>query len=350
MQGFLKQYAALPASSSSPMGSSATMPQRAHSGACRKSRLLSAGASVPSRIVTNRELENLIDTSDEWIRTRTGIAQRRICDPQSNIEACELGAQAAQKALDKAAMAPSRIDCVICSTFTPDRFFPSTACKIQGILGISSAFSFDISAACTGFLYGMQLADGLIASGKCSTVLLVAAEITSRAIDWTDRGTCVLFGDGAGAVVMGVDTENCAGVLSCDLTSDPRFSDILHLSARGSDPYMRMKGNEVFRHAVNSMASSAQRSIIEAGLTVRDIDLFIPHQANSRIITALASALKIPQERIFSNVARFGNTASASIPIALDEAWENGMVKPDQTILFCAAGGGLTAGSAVVRF
>jgi 3-oxoacyl-[acyl-carrier-protein] synthase-3 len=242
------------------------------------------------------------------------------------------------------------MDAVICATFTPDYFFPSTACRIQTVLGCVNAFAFDVSAACAGFVYALTLANSLVTSGQCAKVLVIGAEVISRTLDWTDRSTSILFGDGAGAVVVEATADFDKGIGESYLHSDGTFSDILVLPAWGEKRTMKMKGNEVFKHAVRMMADASQRVLDAASLTIDDLDFFIPHQANIRIISAVAEQLGIPAEKVVCNVERFGNTSSASIPLALDEVWGQGRITDGCRVLLTALGGGITVGSALVRF
>ncbi len=314
----------------------------------RKARVLSVGTFVPDTVVTNDDLAKQVDTSNDWIVTRTGIRERRIVNREAPLENYELGARAAQVALDRAGVAAGDVDCVICATFTPDCFFPSTACRMQQVLGCTSASAFDISAACSGFIYGLSIADSMIRCGQVRTVLLVGAELISRTIDWTDRGTCILFGDGAGAVVVRAD-EGDRGVLATRLASDGSKGDILCLPAFGDNRYMRMKGNEVFKHAVRLMGDIAIEACSDAAVRVEEIDALVPHQANIRIINGLAERLGVPMEKVITNIERYGNTSSASIPLALDEAWSSGRVGEGSLAVLTALGGGVTVGGAVVR-
>ncbi|MBD3239430.1 MAG: beta-ketoacyl-ACP synthase III [Chitinivibrionales bacterium] len=315
----------------------------------RKARILSVGTFVPDNIVTNDDLTKQVDTSDEWIRARTGIQQRRIVSPEAPLTNYELGARAARTALDRAGVVPGDIDCIICATFTPDCFFPSTACRMQHVLGCTNASAFDISAACSGFVYGLTIADSMIRSGQVRTVLLVGAELISRTIDWTDRGTCILFGDGAGAVVIRAEEDGDRGVLATRLASDGSKGDILYLPAFGDDRFMKMKGNEVFKHAVRLMGDIAVEACNRAGVRLEEVDALIPHQANIRIINGLAERLGIPMQKVITNIERYGNTSSASIPLALDEGWSSGRIGEGSLVVFTALGGGVTMGGAVVR-
>ncbi|MFW6254149.1 MAG: beta-ketoacyl-ACP synthase III, partial [Chitinivibrionales bacterium] len=252
--------------------------------------------------------------------------------------------------LQRAAMDASDVDGIICATFTPDNFFPSTACVMAGALGCRKAFSFDIFAACAGFVYGLTVANSLIVSGQCRNVLLVGAEVISRTLDWTDRDTCILFGDGAGAVVMSVEEDGNAGVLGSTISSDGTLGDILKLPSWGEKRYMTMKGGEVFKYAVRMMSESTTECLQKSGIAKEEIDLLIPHQANIRIIRSLAQHLEMPMEKVITNVHLYGNTSSASIPLALEQAWEQNRISKGTVVAFASLGGGVTVGSALVRF
>ena len=302
--------------------------------------------------MTNFDFEKIFDTTDEWITSRTGIKQRHIIpnEQRDSSFAWEYGTRACKIALDRAKLSPDQIDGIICATFTPDYVFPSTACKIQAALGCPNAFAFDLSAACAGFVYGLAVANSFIVSGQAKRILLVGAELVSKTIDWTDRGTAILFGDGAGAVVLEADTSGNRGVCSTFLKSDGSQSDILELPSWGSPRYLRMNGNEVFKCAVRMLREATGSCLKKAGITLEQVDLLIPHQANIRIISAMAEYLKLPMDRVVTNLERYGNTSSASIPIALDEAWNAGRIKPGMTVVFAGIGGGMAVGSAVVKF
>lgn len=315
-----------------------------------RAQIISVGAFVPDNVLTNKDMEKIVDTSDEWIVQRTGIKERHIVPFDQQVNASELGAKAAKIALDKAGMSPKDIDGIICATFTPDSFFPSTACRIQAILGCSNAFAFDMSAACAGFVYALTVANSMVLSGQGSNLLVIGSEVISRTLDYTDRSTCILFGDGAGAVVVKGSHETEKGILSTYLCSDGTAGDILELPSWGEKRTMRMKGNEVFKHAVRNMSDASVKALQIAGLDLADVDYLIPHQANIRIITAVSGNLQIPSHKVISNLEKYGNTSSASIPIALDEAWNNGNIVQGKKVLITALGGGLVAGSAVISF
>jgi len=321
--------------------------------------IVSTGRYLPERVLTNHDLEEMVDTSDEWIRNRTGIRERRIAG--DDVTAADMGAEAARKAMDQAGVKPGEVDVLIVSTATPDRWLPSTACDIQARIGATNAASFDIMAACTGFLYGLSMAEGYLFSGRGEVALVVSAEKMSSIVDWTDRSTCVLFGDGAGAAVVR-PSEDGAGVLSSVLRSDGRLGDLLHRPAGGAaepldeasldrgDHLVKMKGREVFKNAVREMAEASDVALKEAGLTAEDVDLMVPHQANIRIIEATARYADIPMEKVYVNLDRYGNMSSATVPVALDEVRECGRVQPGDRVLFTAFGAGLTWGAMAVRF
>jgi 3-oxoacyl-[acyl-carrier-protein] synthase III len=313
-------------------------------------RILSVGSAVPPNTLTNKDIEKIVNTSDEWIVARTGIRQRHIVDKNKKNHAFELGAEAALKALEKSGLAAEQIDGIICATFTPDYFFPATACKIQNILGCNRAFGFDISAACSGFVYGLSVANAMIASGQYKNLIVVGVEIASKTLDWTDRGTCILFGDGAGAVVVQASDDSQHGILSTFMQSDGSLGDILYLPAWGEQRFMKMNGGEVYKHAVRMMSEAIKKALDQAGLALSDVDLLIPHQANLRIIKAMAKFMNMPMEKVVCNVDRYSNTGSASIPLALDEAWSEGRIKKDTIVAFTSLGGGLASGSIIIRF
>jgi 3-oxoacyl-[acyl-carrier-protein] synthase-3 len=320
------------------------------------------GRGIPAKVMTNHDFAALgLETSHEWIVERTGIVERRICAPEEST--CSMAATAAREAMARAGVQPGELDAIVLSTATPDRLLPSTAVDLQAQLGATRAAAFDLSAACTGWLYGMTVAEGLIHSGVVETALVVGAEKMSAIVDWQDRATCVLFGDGAGAVVLKRAPSNSPrGILSTFMRSDGTLSELLWRPSGGAtvpfsdavlqdrSSYVKMAGREVFKHAVRQMSEACDRALDGAKLTGSDIDVLIPHQANNRIIEATAKHAGIPMDKVYVNVDRFGNTSSASIPIAIDEAIERGRVKPGTTALLCAFGAGFTWGSMVVRF
>jgi 3-oxoacyl-[acyl-carrier-protein] synthase III len=318
------------------------------------------GRGLPAARMTNHDFAAIgIETSHEWIVERTGISERRIArDGEST---CSMAADAARKAMERAGVGAGELDTIILSTATPDRLLPATAVDVQAALGASRAAAFDLSAACSGWLYGLTVGEGMLMTGAAKTVLVVGAEKMSAIVDWQDRATCVLFGDGAGAAVLKRSREG-KGILSSFLRSDGTLAELLYRPHGGATTplseavlaershYVKMAGREVFKHAVRMMADAADRALDGARLTGADVDLMIPHQANVRIIEATAKHANIPMSKVFVNVDRYGNTSSASIPIALDEAIEAGRIKDGSTVLLCAFGAGFTWGSMVVRF
>jgi len=317
------------------------------------------GKYVPERVLTNDDLARMADTSDEWIRTRTGIAERRIVDDGETT--ASMAIRAAQQALEVAGLSPAQLDLIIVATVTPDCAFPATACLVQDALGATCAAAFDLSAGCSGFVYGLSVAASLITAGVYQNVLVIGAETLSRITDWSDRATCVLFGDGAGAVLLQANGAD-GGILSTVLGADGSGGDLLCLPAGGSrEPashhtvaeglhYLKMKGREVFRFAVRAMPAATRQVLEQAGLTLSDLKLVIPHQANQRIIEASTRALGLPPEAVFSNLERYGNTSAASIPIALCEAVEQGRIQRDDLVVCVGFGAGLTWGAAAIRW
>jgi 3-oxoacyl-[acyl-carrier-protein] synthase-3 len=307
-------------------------------------KITGLGMYVPPRVLTNEDLEKFLDTSDEWITTRTGIKERRIAEEWE--KASDIALPAAKEAIENAGLKPEDIEAVIVATSTPDMIFPSTAAFLADKLGCKNPMAFDISAACSGFIYGLTIASSFIKAKQFKHVLLLGAEVFSHLIDWTDRSTAVIFGDGAGAVVVSY-TENSSDVLSSVMASDGSKWFALH-SPVGEK--LRMKGKETFKLAIKSMEKASLEALKKAGITIDDIKLVIPHQANIRIINALAEKLGIPKEKVFSNIHKYGNTSAASIPIALYEAYKEGKIKRGDYILLTAFGGGLTWGAMVLRF
>jgi 3-oxoacyl-[acyl-carrier-protein] synthase III len=318
------------------------------------------GRGLPAHVMTNHDFAAIgIETSHEWIMERSGISERRIA--RNGETTCSMASDAARKAMDVAGVHPGQIDVIVLSTATPDRLLPATAVDIQAELGATRAAAFDVGAACAGWLYAMATAEGLIMSGTAETALVIGAEKMSSIIDWTDRATCVLFGDGAGAAVL-TRSKHGKGILSSYMRSDGKLADLLYRPDGGATTPMsadvlekrshlvRMAGREVFKHAVRSMADAADRALDGARLTGSDIDLLIPHQANVRIIEATAKHSGIPMDKVYVNVDRYGNTSSASIPIALNEAIESGRVKEGSTVMMVAFGAGFTWASMVIRF
>ena len=326
-----------------------------------RARIVSTGRFNPPRVVTNAELETMVETSDEWIRSRTGIGERRLAD--KDVHAADMAAAAARIALERAGITALDVDMLLVSTATPDRLLPSTACDVQALLGARNAAAYDFSTACSGFLYGLTLAEAHIAAGQAKTVLLMCTEKMSSIIDWTDRATCVLFGDGAGAAVIQAAEEDGSGrgILSQYVKSDGTLAELLWRPGGGArmpldiavlderSHYVKMAGPEVFKSAVRAMCEAAETALSRAGVSADDIDLLVPHQANMRIIDATAKYAKIPPEKVFVNVDRYGNMSSASIPVALDEAVEQGRVAPGSLVLMVAFGAGFTWAANVVR-
>ncbi|MGI8402867.1 MAG: beta-ketoacyl-ACP synthase III [Gemmatimonadaceae bacterium] len=318
------------------------------------------GRGLPAHVMTNHDFAAIgVETSHEWIMERSGISERRIA--RNGESTCSMAADAARKAMEAAGVQAGQIDVIVLSTATPDRLLPATAVDVQAELGAARAAAFDVGAACSGWLYAMATAEGLIMSGTAETALVIGSEKMSAIVDWKDRATCVLFGDGAGAAVL-TRSKQGKGILSTYMRSDGKLADLLYRPDGGATTPMsadvlekrshlvRMAGREVFKHAVRSMADAADRALDGARLTASDIDLLIPHQANVRIIEATAKHSGIPMDKVYVNVDRYGNTSSASIPIALNEAIESGRVKDGSTVMMVAFGAGFTWGSMVVRF
>ncbi len=320
-------------------------------------KITGTGSSVPETVLSNSDLEKMVETSDEWITSRTGIKERRISDKDA--AASDLAHNAAEKALQAASASPSEIDAIIVGTVTPDFIFPSTACLIQSRLGAKKAYAFDLMAGCSGFLYTLHVAEGIIKSGGAKKILVIGVDVLSKLTDFEDRSTCILFGDGAGAAVLSVSDE--PGILSSLLSSDGNDWDLLYVPGGGSrtpmseemlkdkKQYIKMKGNDVFKIAVKSMESATINAIQKAGIEPEDIDLFVPHQANYRILEAVRKRLEFPEEKVFVNLNKYGNTSAASVPLALDEAIRAGRVKEGNTVLFAAFGTGFTWGASVVK-
>ncbi len=321
-------------------------------------RVLGTGSSVPETVLTNFDLERMVDTSDEWITTRTGIKERRIAGPSETTSTLAL--EASQRALEAARVAPEELSCIIVATVTPDMLFPSTACLLQHALGAKYAFAFDLEAGCTGFVYALSVAEKYLLAEGDGKALVVGAETLSKIVDWQDRATCVLFGDGAGAAVLGLDER--PGILATYLGADGGGAHLLELPAGGSrlpaSPetvekrlhYIKMNGNEVFKFAVRVVEEASRRVLEKAQKAIEDVSLFIPHQANIRIIQAAAKRLGIPEERVFINVDRYGNTSAASIPIALDEALRLHHIREGDIALLVGFGAGLTWGAALIEW
>jgi 3-oxoacyl-[acyl-carrier-protein] synthase-3 len=321
----------------------------------------SIGAYVPAKRLTNKDLEQIVDTNDEWIKQRTGIENRFIAAEDESTS--DLAYKAAEKAIERSGLSPDEIDTIICATITPDFFcMPSTACVVADKLGIKNTTAFDISAACSGFIYALNIAKAFVESGLKKNVLIIGAEKISSIVDYTDRTTCVLFGDGAGAAIIGVTDKKEESVLDIHTSSDGAYQDFLITPGGGSKypcshkvieehmQYLKMKGNETFKLAVNTLTKDVTRILEKNGLTSTDIDFFIPHQANFRIIDAVGRKLKFPEEKIVLTVTKYGNTSAASIPMAINDWYESGKLKKGDLMLLDTFGGGLTWGSALVYF
>ena len=324
-----------------------------------RAQIIGTGSALPDRVVTNADLETIVDTSDEWITTRTGIRERRIAASDEYLS--QYASRAAAMALERAEMEASQVDLILCATVTPDMVTPATACFIQQDLGAVNAAGFDLSAGCSGFLYALATGQTFIEAGKARTVMVIGGEILSRFINWEDRSTCVIFADGAGAVLLRGGTGE-RGILACRMHSDGAMADFITIAGGGSRypstperlkdkvNTIRMKGNETFKVAVRSIEEVSREVLREAGLSPDDVDLFVPHQANQRIIDAVGQRLGIPGERCYVNIERTGNTSAASIPIALHEVADSGRLRPDNHVLMAAFGAGLTWAGSVVRW
>jgi 3-oxoacyl-[acyl-carrier-protein] synthase-3 len=325
-----------------------------------RARILGTGSSVPDQVLTNADLERMVDTSDDWIKARTGITERR----RATADECNssFSIPAARSALEMAGIAGGEVDLVLCATVSPDMPFPATSCLIQQAIGAKRAVAFDFNAGCSGFVYGLGIASQFIENGTARTALVIGGEILTKFVDWEDRQTCVLFGDGAGAVVLQA-TDDDRGVLSTVLHSDGALWDLIMMPGGGSKhppndhasidaklPFIKMKGGETFKIAVRSLAEVSDEALAKAGVTYDDVRWLIPHQANRRIIDAVGQRLAIDPQRVYVNVDRFGNTSSASIPIALDELNRAGSIAPGDVVLMSAFGAGLTWGAAAVRW
>ena len=321
--------------------------------------IIGTGSYVPEKILTNEDLSRIVDTSDEWITTRTGIKERRVA--AKGEDTSDMATKAALKAIEQAKISPKEINLILVATATPDMLFPATACFVQKKIGASNAACLDISAACAGFLFGVEIAQQFITSHTYDTVLVIGADKLTSITNWTDRNTCVLFGDGAGAAIL-KHRGGSHGVISTHIGSDGRFSDILFMPGGGSRcPITRenahlnlatihMTGKEVYKQAVTAMLSAAKKALDEAGLSINDIACVIPHQANLRIIEAIADRLSIPLEKFMVNLDRYGNTSAAAVAIALDEANRSGRIKPGDYILMVVFGGGLTWASTIIEW
>lgn len=321
-------------------------------------RIVSLGRAVPETVISNDDLTKILDTSDEWITTRTGIKERRICS--GNETAVDLGVRAAQEALDKANMKAEDIDLIIAAASAPTNIYPSTACEIQAKIGARNVPAFDMAAACTGMIYAMVTARAYISSGAYKNILIVATDANSRFVDWSDRSICVLFGDGAGAMILSESDDGIDDILSIDIKSDGAQGMNLVLPLDGENCplvkhnekhplHIKMNGKEIYKFVVKTMPDSIQRCLNQANLEPEDIDYLVPHQANLRIIEGLQQRLKYDDNKVIFNIHKYGNTSAASVPIALSEAIEEGKVKLPSTAILCAFGGGLTWGSVIVK-
>ena len=322
----------------------------------RRAVIRGTGSALPDRVLTNADLEKMVDTSDDWIATRTGIRERRIAADDEYMS--QFATRAAEQALSSAGLPASQVDLIICATVTPDMPIPATACIVQDRLGATGAAAFDLGAGCSGFIYALAVAERFVASGDYRAILVIGAELLSKFTDWRDRATCVLFGDGAGAVVL-TPGEAPYGVLASSMHADGSMADFIYVPAGGTrEPasertvaerrhFIRMRGNETFKMAVRSMEETSRAVLEKAGLTPQDVNLFIPHQANRRIIDAVGSRLGLREDQVYVNIERVGNTSAASIPVALDEAMRKGLVRKGDNLLFAAFGTGLTWGAAV---
>ena len=321
--------------------------------------IVGIGHAYPEGILTNADLEKIVETSDEWITSRTGIKQRHKARPDEYTS--QFGTLAARQAIERAGIDVTDIELIVCATTTPDQIMPSTGALIQAQIGAVNAAGMDVFAACSGFLYGLTMVESMIRTGQIKYALVIGAEVLTKYVDYTDRGTCVIFGDGAGAAVVGPVPEG-KGILATKIRSDGRYEEQLYAPGGGTKlgtthetidngmHFFKMKGNELFKVAVRSMADISAEVLEKAGLTVDDVDLVIPHQANQRITDAVASRLGVPEEKVYSNIAEHGNTSSASIPIAIDECVESGKIKEGSLVLLTAFGGGVTWGATVIRF
>ncbi|MFQ5649121.1 MAG: beta-ketoacyl-ACP synthase III [bacterium] len=323
-----------------------------------RSVMLGTGVAIPPKTLTNSDLEKLVDTSDQWIQERTGIKVRHVVDDKT--QNSDLSSEAARKALDEAGVLPQDIDTIIVATVTGDVTFPSTACYVQDKIGAVNAAAFDIQAACSGFLFGLSVADAFIGTGKGETILVIGSELLTRIVDWNDRSTCVLFGDAAGAAVIAPASDDGRGLLATYIKTDGRLAHLLCMPGGGTRyprdvafkenlNNIKMQGPEVFKAAVTAMGDAAMHILEKSGVSADEVDLLIPHQANKRIIDATARRMKLPAEKVYINLQDYGNTSTASIPVALNEAKEKGIVKQGDLVVMVAFGGGFTWGAAAVR-
>ena len=314
------------------------------------------GAYLPKKVLSNHDLSRLVDTSDSWIRERTGIEQRHIAADDELTS--DLGIAAARQALVRAGVDPVDVDLIVCATATPDRTFPATAVRIQAGLGVTKGAAFDVQAVCSGFIYALAVADNFLRTGQFKRPIVVGTEVFSRILDWKDRSTCVLFGDGAGAVVLEAQTQlgnrDDRGILATRIRSDGRFEELLYVDggpgSTKTTGHLRMNGREVFRHAVQKISSVMEETLVAAGYAPDEVDLYVPHQANRRILEGIAKRLEIPAEKVVITLAKHGNTSAASIPLALNQAFEDHLLKERRLVLMEAMGGGFTWGAALVRW
>lgn len=324
--------------------------------AINRSVIRGVGAYLPKKVMTNHDLAKIVDTTDEWIVERSGIRQRHIAEDGENTS--DLGIAAARQALVRAKIDPVDIDLVVCATATPDRTFPSTAVRIQAGLGVTKGAAFDIQAVCSGFVYALTTADNFLKTGQFRRALVVGAETFSRILDWEDRGTCVLFGDGAGALVLEAEpqhgTREDRGLLASRIRSDGRYEDLLYVDGGPSSTktvgHLRMNGREVFRHAIQKISGVIEETLVATGYAADEIDLFVPHQANARILNGIAKKLGVAPEKIVMTLANHGNTSAASIPLALNQAFEEHLLKEGNLVLMEAMGGGFTWGAVLARW
>lgn len=321
-----------------------------------RSVIRGVGAYLPKRIMTNEDFSRFVDTSDAWITERTGIKQRHIAADDELTS--DLGIAAARQALVRSGIAPGDIDLIICATATPDRTFPATAVRIQAGLGITNGAAFDVQAVCSGFVYAMTTADNFLKTGLFKRAIVVGAETFSRILDWSDRGTCVLFGDGAGAVVLEAQpqkgTREDRGILAARIRSDGRYEDLLYVDggpgSTKTTGHLRMNGREVFRHAIQKISGVIEETLVKTGYAAEEIDLFVPHQANQRILDGIAKRLGVSPNKIMTTLAKHGNTSAASIPLALNQAFEEHRLKEGNLVLMEAMGGGFTWGAVLARW
>ncbi len=326
-----------------------------------RSRIIGTGRGIPPHKLTNADLEKMVDTSDAWIVERTGIKERRVLD--KSLATSDLATEAGLAACRNAGVDPATVDCIVLATVTPDVPFPATAVYVQKKLGAKAGgAAFDISAACAGFIYGLAIADGFIARGQFQRILVIGVEILSRIVDWKDRNTCVLFGDGAGAVLLAPEKDETRGILSTHIYSDGTYADLLNIPVGGTrapisaeaiearQHLVKMNGREVYKHAVRNMAAASKAALEANGVSPDQVAWVIAHQANIRIIEGVSERVGIPLDRFYLNIEKYGNTSSASVPIALDEAVENGKIKAGDLLVFSALGGGFAWGSALIRW